>query len=143
MARAEYDVVHQYAAYDLVIDTATTDPRPRPTPSSPPGRVEQPRSCASRPNGLTREMAFPPLPDPVPKYLPPGFEPLHEHALEANSVPIATGPTTPVDGPMTSKMRMYVFGPASFEAMKHGPAIHVIGSYRVGASTRMVRGLAG
>ena len=27
MARAQYDVVHQYAAYDLVIDTATMDPR--------------------------------------------------------------------------------------------------------------------
>ena len=88
-------------------------------------------------------MAFPPLPDPVPKYLPPGFEPLHEHALEANSVPIATGPTTPVDGPMTSKMRMYVFGPASFEAMKHGPAIHVIVSYASALPPEWFEGLQG
>ena len=27
MARAQYDVVHKYATYDLVVDTATMDPR--------------------------------------------------------------------------------------------------------------------
>lgn len=88
-------------------------------------------------------MAFPPLPDPIPTYLPPGFVACPDHALEGRSVPISTGPTTPVSGPRTNRMRQYFPQASIREAIESGPAIRVLVSYASAHSPEWLSGLQG
>jgi hypothetical protein len=88
-------------------------------------------------------MAVPPLPDPVPTHLPPGFVAFPDQALEGTGVPLATGPTTPVQGPMTSRMRQYVLAPPSVEALNRGPAVRVGVSYTASFPPEWFEGLTG
>jgi hypothetical protein len=88
-------------------------------------------------------VAVPPLPDPVPTHLPPGFVAFPDHPLEATGVPLATGPTTPVQVPMTSRVRQYVPAPPSVEALDRGPVVRVSVSYAASFPPEWFDGLTG
>jgi hypothetical protein len=88
-------------------------------------------------------MAPTPLPDPVPKHLPPGFVSVPDYPLEGRSVPLATGPTTSVQGPMTCRMRQYVPAPPTVGALNDGPVVRVNVSYASSFPPEWFEGLTG
>jgi hypothetical protein len=67
--------------------------------------------------------------------------------LEGSATILATGPVTPVDGPMTSRTRRYVRRPPSAEALatalEHGPAIRVTVSHAASFPPEWFEGLTG
>jgi hypothetical protein len=88
-------------------------------------------------------MAFTPLPDPVPKYVPVGFVSVPDHALEGRGVLLGIGPTMRVQGPTTSRMRQYVPASATDEALTHGPFVRVDVSYASAFPPEWFEGLTG
>ena len=88
-------------------------------------------------------MAVPPLPDPAPTHLPPGFVSFPNHALEGTAVPLTSGPVTPVQGPKTTRMRRYIPAPPSIEKLNHGPLVRVHVSYATAFAPEWFDGLTG
>jgi hypothetical protein len=95
-------------------------------------------------SGFAQTGAVVTLPDPVPAYLPAGFTDPFGQAMEGGGVPLATGPATPVDVPMVTRMRTYAFDTGDPRGvLKHGPVIRVMVSPSAAQPPEWFDGLSG